>query len=121
MKLLELLEDLRKYKDGLTEQKWKMDNYNLKNEYIKVVRIDTSNKSGGSNIKQGKQWSIIFERTTNAKLEELDTFKALVCNSGYIKITRKLKSQGQYGIRFYNMAKNPDLIILDKLFKYLFS
>lgn len=121
MNLNELLLELSKYKEGLTEQRWTMDNYIYQNEYIKVVRIDTSNKAGGSNVEQGKQWSIIFERTTDLFLEELETFKMLQSESGYVKITPRKGYQNQYGVRFYHMAKNPNIKILNKIFKYLFN
>lgn len=121
MKFSEILEQLSRYKEGLTEQGWKKDDFKLRNEYINVVRIDTSNKSGGATVKQGKQWSIIFERTTNLMLENLPTYKELVQKSGYIKVTPRVNYPGQYGIRFYNMAKNPDDKILNNLFDYLFK
>ncbi len=121
MKSNEILEQISKYKEGLTEQRWTMDDYILKNEYINVLRIDTSNKAGGSKVKQGKQWSIIFERPTNLMLESLSTYKELVQKSGYIKVTPRVNYPGQYGIRIYNMAKNPDIKILNSLFAYLFN
>lgn len=121
MKSNEILELLSKYKEGLTEQRWTMDDYKLRNDYINVVRIDTSNKAGGANVKQGKQWSIIFERTSNLMLESLSTYKELVKNSDYIRVTPRVNYPGQYGIRIYNMAKNPDINILNRLFDYLFK
>jgi hypothetical protein len=121
MELNEILKQLSKYKEGLTEQRWKMDCYILNNDYINVVRIDTSNKAGGKGVKQGKQWSIIFERTTNLKLEELAKFKKLAQKSGYIRITPRVNYLNQYGIRIYNMAKNPDMLIMNELFDYLFN
>jgi len=121
MKSNELLIQLSKFKEGLTEQRWTMDNYRLINDYINVIRIDTSNKAGGAEVKQGKQWSIIFERTTDRLLEELMTFKELAQKSGYIKITPRINYPNQYGIRFYHMAKNPNIKILDTIFDYLFN
>jgi len=121
MKLDEILEQLSIYKIGLTEQRWTMDDFILRNEYINVVRIDTSNKAGGATVKQGKQWSIIFERTTNLMLEDLPTYKELAQKSGYIRVTPRVNYPGQYGIRFYNMAKNPNVKFLNYLFDYLFK
>lgn len=117
-KLLELL-DL--YKDGQTEQRWTINGYTFENKYIRIVRIDTSNKAGGSNVNQGKQWSIIFERPTDLKLEDLKTFKDLQEKSGYIKVTQRVNYPNQYGIRIYNMSKNPDVKILGNVFDYLFD
>lgn len=88
---------------------------------IRIVRIDTSNKAGGSNVNQGKQWSIIFERPTDLKLEDLKTFKDLQEKSGYIKVTQRVNYPNQYGIRIYNMSKNPDVKILGNVFDYLFD
>jgi len=55
MKSNEILEQLSKYKEGLTVQTWIMDDYMLRNDYINDVRIDTSTKPGGAEVKQGKQ------------------------------------------------------------------
>lgn len=121
MNVNELLFELKYFKEGLTEQRWTMDDYIFENDYIKILRIDSSNKAGGSSVSQGKQWSIIFERTSHLFLEELPTFKKLVTESGYIKITPRLRYPNQYGIRFYKMAKNPNIKILNHILIYLFS
>jgi len=121
MKSNTIIELLTQYKEGLTEQRWAMGDYKYRNDYINVLRVDTSNKAGGSKINQGKQWSIIFERTTNLLLEDLARYKELVQLSGYIRITPRIGYNGQYGIRFYNMTKNPDTEILNNLFDYLFT
>ncbi len=121
MELYQLLDELSMYKEGLTEQRWTMDDYRFRNDYINVIRIDTSNKAGGAKVKQGKQWSIIFERTTNLMLEDLITYKNLVKKSGYIRVTPRVNYPGQYGIRIYNMAKNPNVKVLNNLFSYLFN
>jgi len=46
MKLNEFIEQLSKYKEGFTEQPWTMNTYAFSNEYINVIRIDTSTLYG---------------------------------------------------------------------------
>lgn len=121
MNISDLLKLLELYKEGQTEQRWTMDDYIFENDYIRIVRIDTSNKAGGSNVKQGKQWSIIFERPTILRVEDLRTFKELQKKTGYIKVTPRVNYPTQYGIRIYKMSKNPDIRILDNFFSYLFD
>jgi hypothetical protein len=121
MKTDELLMQLNEFKEGFTEQSISMRTYRFTNDYINVIRIDTSNKGGGEEVRQGKQWSIIFERTTDQRVEELLTFRDLAQRSGYITITPRRRYPNHYGIRFYHMAKNPNTQILDAIFDYLFD
>lgn len=58
----------------------------------------------------------IFERPTALKLEDLKTFKDLQEKSEYIKVIQRVNYPNQYGIRIYNMSKNPDVKILGNIF-----
>ena len=57
-----LTNEIGKFKNNTTEQSWrKADTVSYINDYITVLRIDSSNRAGGKSIKHGKMWSIIVD------------------------------------------------------------
>ena len=63
MTLAEIINELNKYKMGTTERSWKMKSQSISysNAYLRVVRIDSSNKWVSVN-EMTKQWGVIFEK-----------------------------------------------------------
>lgn len=113
-----IFEKIDSFRSGETDQHYRKDLSPVyENEYIKLVRIDSSNRFGGKEVICGKQWSILFE--LKQSFSSLAGWKKL--QNYYrddIRIT-PVKSgalAGCYGIRFYRMASNPtDQIIVDIL------
>ena len=111
-----IFEYINCFRTGYTEQHYRRDISPVyENEYLKFVRIDSSNKAGGKDVVRGKQWSIIFE--LKQSFISLDGWQQL-CNyyGDDVKITpvRTGALKGCYGIRFYYMVSNPtDKIVLE--------
>ncbi|HHT98988.1 MAG TPA: hypothetical protein GXZ79_02755 [Acholeplasma sp.] len=61
MKIETIIEKIKTFKTANgTKQSWRKDEPpKYENEYIKLVRIDSSNAHGGSKVSQGKQWGFI--------------------------------------------------------------
>lgn len=108
-----------------TNRSWTMDHWMLtgyQNEYIEVLRIDSSNKWLGRPhySEMGKMWSIIVKKKKN--FSQLENYIALkhILN---IKLTPVTKGTyvGNYGIRIYNMKYEPDREILLSILTFIFS
>lgn len=121
MILTEILNELKKYKIGTTERSWKMKEQTVSysNSYLKVVRIDSSNKWVSANV-MTKQWGIIFEK-----------YKDISCLPNYLELAKNIdikitpvtkgENKGCYGIRLYNMKSDPDEVIVKNLLDYIFD
>lgn len=105
-----------------TKQSWRKDQPPIyENDYIKLVRIDSSNAHGGSKISKGKQWGFIIELKKDfqmlkgwllLKRELRDTLK--------ITPFRSAKSEW-IGIRFYEMEKDPTNEIVIEILDFIFN
>ena len=118
-----IFEYINCFRTGYTEQHYRRDISPVyENEYLKLVRIDSSNKAGGKDVVRGKQWSIIFE--LKKSFISLDGWQQL-CNyyGDDVKITpvRTGALKGCYGIRFYHMASNPTDKIVLEIHNFIFS
>lgn len=119
-------EDLTKkillYRVGRTQQSWRKDEeLNYSNEYICLLRIDSSNKSGGNKIIRGKQWSIIIE--IKKDFCNLPNWKKFI-TLDFVKLTPvkgKAKYAGNFGIRFYNMSQNPSNELVKDILEFIFE
>lgn len=123
MKLIELQNKLSAYKGGYTAQHWRKDNdFSYENDYIKVLRLDSSNVSGGSSVHNGKQWSIIVD--IKRPFIGLETWKQLCDTYKYdlsiTKVTRGVL-KGFEGIRLYNMSKDPTNEIIKDFLDFIFE
>lgn len=120
---MNLLEELKRYKNGETERSWMMDSkggsVSFENEYIKLVRIDTSNKWVGD-AEMIKQWSIIFHQ--KKVFSHLPNY-LLLKNNFNIRITPVSKgiNKGCYGLRIYEMKKDPNEQIVLAILKFIFN
>ena len=123
MKLIELKDKLSAYKSGYTAQNWRKDNdFSYENDYIKVLRLDSSNVSGGSSVHNGKQWSIIVDiKKPFTNLENWKRLCATYKNElSVTKVNRGILKDFD-GIRFYNMSKDPTNEIIKDFLDYIFE
>lgn len=121
MKITDIVEIVNSFKSGSADRRWKMKDQELAfdNEYITVIRVDSSNK-WVSSTEMEKQWGIIFEMKKD--FTYLPRYKELVAHCD-IAVTpvRTGKNAGCYGLRVYKMKKDPDLEILAEILNYIFS
>ena len=112
---------INSYKNGNTNRSWKMRNQELvfDNEYITVVRVDSSNK-WVSSTEMEKQWGIIFKMKKD--FTHLPKYKEISSRCD-ISVTpvRTGKNAGCYGLRVYRMKRDPDVEILTEILDYIFS
>ena len=123
MQLIDLIKELDYFKNKGTVQSWKMsDAISYNNAYIDVLRIDSSNKAGGSSVQQGKMWSIIVD--IKKDFTSLPHWIDLCKHYGKdINITpiKTGKLTGYFGIRLYNMSKDPTEKIIVNILDYIFK
>ena len=110
-----------KYNSTETQRSWIKDQSLIKydNEYVSVIRVDSSNKWIGYD-KMTKMWSIIIE--IRKSFTYLPNYKALQ-NFLNLKITPVNRGRlvGHYGIRIYDMKKDPDYQIIRAILDFIFS
>lgn len=119
--LSEMIAKINSFKSGNADRRWKMKDQELvfDNEYITVVRVDSSNK-WVSSTEMEKQWGIIFimkkDFTHLPKYKELSSH----CDIAVTPV-RTGKNAGCYGLRVYRMRRDPDEKILAEILDYIFS
>ena len=117
----DLVAKINLFKSGSVDRRWKMKNqeFSFDNEYITVVRIDSSNK-WISSTEMEKQWGIIFEMKKDFTF--LPKYKELTSHCD-IAVTpvRSGKNAGCYGLRVYKMKRDPDEEVLTDILNYIFS
>lgn len=120
MDIEELKNEINNYNLCTTHRGWIMNenSLNYSNEYLSVVRVDTSNHWIGQD-KMSKMWSIIFKRKEN--FEHLTNYHRLQDNF-HINITPVIrgKNKGCYGLRIYDMRQNPDSNIIKDILDFIF-
>jgi hypothetical protein len=126
LKAIELKKEFDSYNQGIgAVPAWTMTKEMLigySNEYITVIRMDSSNKWLGEphNSLMGKMWSIIVDIKKN--FTYLSTYRALLQAGFNIKVTPVAtgKNKGKYGIRIYNMKKEPNEKLVRAFLDFLF-
>ena len=117
----DLVAKINSFKNGNADRRWKMKNQELifDNEYITVIRVDSSNK-WISSTEMEKQWGIIFEMKKDFTF--LPKYKELTsrCDIAVTPV-RSGKNAGCYGLRVYKMKRDPDEEILTDILNYIFS
>lgn len=118
-----IISKLREYQIGEIEKGISMnDVLNFENEFIKLVRIDASNKWLGTPHRSdmSKQWGIIIK--IKKPFTNLEGYKQLTkfFNIDITPVVRGV-NKGCYGIRLYDMKKNPSIDIVNKLLNYIFN
>lgn len=119
-----LLKELKPFMVNQTNGSWtKNDNsFNFENEYIKVLRIASSNKWTGDKESgyMSKMWSIIVDIKKN--FENLNNFQLLkTCLNITITPVTKGKFKGYYGLRIYDMRQEPNDYIIYSILRYIFN
>lgn len=118
---MEIIDKINNFKTGDTEQNWILNEYlNYENEYIKLITVQTSNKSGGKKVKNGKQWSFIID--IKRDLTFLQKSKMEKDEIG-IKLTfvKRGDYKGKFALRLYKMSKNPNNEIVKDILDYIFN
>ncbi|MBQ3492814.1 MAG: hypothetical protein IJA88_01760 [Clostridia bacterium] len=112
--------------DTDTSRSWTMtyemlENYS--NEYISFIRMDSSNNWLGEPhlSPMTKMWSIIID--IKEDFSTLLTLKKLIQAGFNIKITKvkRGKHKGKYGIRIYDMKKEPNQTLVKILLDFIFQ
>lgn len=123
MEIQDLLKKLENYRNSYTDQYVVMDDtFEYENDFIKVIRVDCSNKAGGENVRGGKQWSIICD--IKKSFTNLNHFLLLrSALGGRISVTPVSRGscKGYFGIRIYDMAKAPTQTIIYDLLHWIFD
>ncbi|MBO5885126.1 MAG: hypothetical protein J6Q51_04945 [Clostridia bacterium] len=115
---LQNYKDFKNFNNGVAM----IESFKYENEYIKVLRIDASNKWTGIPHKSDmdKQWGIIIDIKKDFRF--LQNYKKLTTVLD-IDITpvHRGKNKGKYGIRIYHMAQNPNEEIVQQILNYIFE
>ena len=123
MKLNELVEKINTFKRShSTSQSWRNSVSPIfENEYIKLIRIDSSNNHGGKTASSGKQWSILIEEKKNFQMLENWIILKNEFNET-LKITPfRNRNCGWKGIRFYRMEEDPTNEIVINILNFIFN
>ena len=112
---------LDSFKAGSTDKSWRMDRTAIRfeNEFIRLVRIDSSNH-WISATEMEKQWGIIIEQ--KREFLSLPGCRKLMDYYG-MKVTpvRTGKNKGCFGLRFYNMKQDPTSEIVVNVLEFIFN
>ena len=116
---MDILTKLKQFQIGNCEKGYVKMPYEYENEYLRVVRVDSSNK-WLSDKKMAKQWSIVCE--IKKDYTNLVNFKVLQQNF-CVKNTPVSRGEftGLNGIRFYGMSKNPTTEIVKEILDFVFE
>lgn len=123
MTINELINEIKKYNDiDVTKKSWvKVDSFDFSNDYIELLSIESSNKHGTNSMI--KQWSIIIDLKKDLKL--INNFNKLLINEEFkvalTPVRPNSKFSGKWGIRFYDMKKDPNNEIVYIILKYIFN
>ena len=104
---MSIIEELLEYKKGAAGHSWKkLKGFSYNNDYISLVRIDSSNR-WVTPTEMEKQWSIIIDKKKD--FTSLPNF-SLLKKEGIITLTpvNNGENKGCFGIRLYGMKKDPD-------------
>lgn len=109
------------YYDGVTNRNWKKTDSMLvyENEYIKLLRVDSSNHHI-DNGKMSKMWSLIVK--IKKDFRRLPHYCDLTRYYD-IRVTpvRSGEMEGYYGIRLYDLKKDPNPLIVKTLLDFIFE
>lgn len=98
------------------------DMVQFENEYISVLRVDSSNKwIDKASGKLSKQWGIIIDIKKDFTM--LPGYRDLQRNYPNIAVTPVTRGEmlGCYGIRIYDMRQEPTKEIIEDILNYIFQ
>ncbi|MFA5561839.1 MAG: hypothetical protein WDA00_04285 [Eubacteriales bacterium] len=122
MQFDKLVKAIESFKQAGTKQSWLKDNhFTYENDYLSVIKIESSNVAGGDKVNKGKQWSIIFyPKKDFSKLQNWHKLKCYFTDS--IKITNvRGATDGKCGIRLYKMSSDPTIKVVQDFLAYIFE
>lgn len=117
---MSIIEELLEYKKGAAGHSWKkLKGFSYNNDYILLVRIDSSNR-WVTPTEMEKQWSIIIDKKKD--FTSLPNF-SLLKEQGLLTLTPVSNgvNKGCFGIRLYGMKKDPDEKIIKNLLDFIFE
>ena len=121
MNIKQVVECLQAYNNCVTERSWTKTEFMLtyENEYIKLLRVDSSNHHIENND-MSKMWSIIIDK--KKEFTCLPHFKELQKHID-IKVTpvRTGKLKGYWGIRIYDLKREPNRKVVQMILDYIFE
>lgn len=121
MNIDQLKDLISTYDKCTTQRSWVMSGaiIHYSNEYIDVIRLDSSNKWTGDDT-MIKMWSIIINLKKDFTL--LHNYRELkkIITIELTPVT-KGKNKGAYGIRIRNMHRDPEEMIVRAILDYIFS
>jgi hypothetical protein len=121
MNINKLKNELDAYNNGTTIRSWIMRSNMMvyDNDYISVVRIDSSNKWVLQN-QMIKMWSIIFKQKKD--FTHLSNYQQLsrLMNVAITPVT-KGTNKDCFGLRIYGMKHEPDTEIIKNILDFIFD
>ena len=121
MTINELITTFSTFDSGETVRSWTKDTQMIhyENEYMKCVRVDSANRHIPNN-KMIKMWSIIFEKKKD--FGSLPKYRELQANMN-LKITpvRRGELAGCWGLRIYDVHKEPNREMVKTILDFIFS
>lgn len=117
---MDILDRLSFYKEGETTHGWKsFQDISYENEFISLISVGSSNK-WLSDVEMDKQWSIIVKPKQD--FSNLPNFMFLR-DKNIVSLTevRRGENVGCFGIRLYEMSKDPDEEIIINLLNFIFE
>ncbi len=121
MDIITLKQTIDSYNNCSTDRSWTKSEEMLiyENDYIKVLRIDSSNKWTGQDS-MIKMWSVIYEEKKDfVHLQKFFEISSIID----IEITPVKQGvlKGNYGIRIRNMKREPNAYIIKIILDFIFS
>ena len=121
MNINQVVNRLQAYNNCVTERSWTKTELMLtyENEYIKLLRVDSSNHHIENND-MSKMWSIIIDK--KKEFTNLPNFKELQQHIT-IKVTpvRTGELKGYCGIRIYKLKREPNKDVIKMILDYIFE
>lgn len=121
MTITELINKFSAYDAVETVKSWTRDSQMLhyENEYMKCVRVDSANRHVANN-KMLKQWSILFEKKKD--FSNLPKYRELQTKMN-VKITPVTRGElaGCWGLRIYNVHREPNSEMVKTILDFIFS
>lgn len=121
MTITDLINQFNAFDTGETVRSFTRDSkmIHYENEYLKCVRVDSANRHIANN-EMSKQWSIIFEKKKD--FGNLPNYRELQARMN-AKITpiRRGELEGCWGLRIYNVHKEPNREMVKMILDFIFS
>jgi len=125
MELKEIVERIESFRNTGTEQaRLQKYRFHYENEFLKVVFIETSNKQGGNDVKNGKLWSIKFnQKQPFTHLQGWANLKSYFGKKLEMTLVQEdgAAEKNYFGIRLREMSKEPSDEVVRKILDFIFQ